>query len=350
MMLSAWFLTLRCCFFFNDTATTEIYTLSLHDALPICQPLTEPIKHDGGERSAEFISAEFSPDGKRIVTASGSTVRIWDAQTSRPLTEFLKHGSWVFSAHFSPDGKQIITASWDNTARLWDAQTGQTPTEPLKHSGHQGAVNSAEFSPDGKRILTACSSAYTNRDGTYSDYTARVWDSQTGRPLIAPIKHGAKINAAHFSPDGNQIVTASEDYTALVWDAQTGQPLTEPMKHKGAIFSAQFSPDGKLIVRGSSDKSARVWDARTGEPLTDPLKHPGSVHAQFTPDGRQIVTAAGGVVMVWDIAPAPIDYPRWLLTLTETISGQVLSKQGVLETTKLNRLDTLNQIREQQIG
>src|SRR6266540_7163067 len=25
----------RCCFFFNDTATTEIYTLSLHDALPI---------------------------------------------------------------------------------------------------------------------------------------------------------------------------------------------------------------------------------------------------------------------------------------------------------------------------
>src|SRR2546430_8697896 len=28
-------------FFFNDTATTEIYTLSLHDALPICSP--EPL-------------------------------------------------------------------------------------------------------------------------------------------------------------------------------------------------------------------------------------------------------------------------------------------------------------------
>src|SRR2546430_9978651 len=26
----------KVCFFFNDTATTEIYTLSLHDALPIC--------------------------------------------------------------------------------------------------------------------------------------------------------------------------------------------------------------------------------------------------------------------------------------------------------------------------
>src|SRR5258707_11782649 len=30
-------------FFFNDTATTEIYTLSLHDALPIC--LLQPAAH-----------------------------------------------------------------------------------------------------------------------------------------------------------------------------------------------------------------------------------------------------------------------------------------------------------------
>src|SRR3712207_6875711 len=30
-------------FFFNDTATTEIYTLSLHDALPISSPSTLPI-------------------------------------------------------------------------------------------------------------------------------------------------------------------------------------------------------------------------------------------------------------------------------------------------------------------
>src|SRR3712207_7239439 len=29
-------------FFFNDTATTEIYTLSLHDALPILQDLLRP--------------------------------------------------------------------------------------------------------------------------------------------------------------------------------------------------------------------------------------------------------------------------------------------------------------------
>ena len=38
------------CFFFNDTATTEIYTLSLHDALPICAELEhdeEPVAQRG---------------------------------------------------------------------------------------------------------------------------------------------------------------------------------------------------------------------------------------------------------------------------------------------------------------
>src|SRR3712207_9549531 len=31
-----------CFFFFNDTATTEIYTLSLHDALPISEAVVPP--------------------------------------------------------------------------------------------------------------------------------------------------------------------------------------------------------------------------------------------------------------------------------------------------------------------
>src|SRR2546425_9604281 len=45
-------------FFFNDTATTEIYTLSLHDALPICQ--TTP--HPGAARTA----VESPRDNRRV--------------------------------------------------------------------------------------------------------------------------------------------------------------------------------------------------------------------------------------------------------------------------------------------
>ena len=37
----------------------------------------------------------------------------------------VEHDDVVDSAEFSPDGKRIITASWDDTARLWDATTGK---------------------------------------------------------------------------------------------------------------------------------------------------------------------------------------------------------------------------------
>src|SRR2546430_17356857 len=38
-------------FFFNDTATTEIYTLSLHDALPICVVWGKFREHQARSRS-----------------------------------------------------------------------------------------------------------------------------------------------------------------------------------------------------------------------------------------------------------------------------------------------------------
>src|SRR3712207_8239719 len=42
-----------CWFFFNDTATTEIYTLSLHDALPISTILE--VRIGGGGKGAQTV-------------------------------------------------------------------------------------------------------------------------------------------------------------------------------------------------------------------------------------------------------------------------------------------------------
>jgi WD domain, G-beta repeat len=98
-------------------------------------------------------SAAYSPDGKRIITASSdATARLWDAETGKQIGEPLRgHADRLRSATFSPDGKRIVTASDDNTARLWDAETSKPIGEPL--TGHTGSVYRAAFSPDGKRIV-----------------------------------------------------------------------------------------------------------------------------------------------------------------------------------------------------
>src|SRR5206468_12877442 len=56
-----------CCFLFNDTATTEIYTLSLHDALPIFRlaeresavtPLLHLAQHEDQQAEDEQVRQE----------------------------------------------------------------------------------------------------------------------------------------------------------------------------------------------------------------------------------------------------------------------------------------------------
>ena len=41
----------------------------------------------------------------------------------------------VNSAQFSPDGQRVVTASEDKTARVWDAASGKPIGEPMKHEG-----------------------------------------------------------------------------------------------------------------------------------------------------------------------------------------------------------------------
>ncbi|MGD9367258.1 MAG: TIR domain-containing protein [Desulfobacteraceae bacterium] len=232
-------------------------------------------------------TAEFSPDGTRIVTASwDTTARVWDATTGSQMAVLKGHSKALPSATFSPDGTRIVTASWDATARVWDTTTG---SQMAVLKGHSKALPSARFSPDGTRIATAS-----------WDATARVWDAITGSQICV-LNHTAPVQSVAFSADGGLIVTASDDHTARVWDATTGRLITELNGHKKALLSATFGPDGPRIVTASLDATARVWNAMTGSPIAV-LNHTGPVQsAVFSADGSRIVTASDDyTARVWD--------------------------------------------------
>ena len=50
-----------------------------------------------------------------------------------------------------------------------------------------------------------------------SDYTARLWDIQSGKELAKLEGHTNTVRGLAFSPDGSRLATASNDYTAIIW-------------------------------------------------------------------------------------------------------------------------------------
>src|SRR3712207_8951102 len=77
-------------FFFNDTATTEIYTLSLHDALPICHH-AGPCRHgdrrrDRLERTVEPVLAQLREVGD-VARVLVEDVLGWRARSEEHTSE-----------------------------------------------------------------------------------------------------------------------------------------------------------------------------------------------------------------------------------------------------------------------
>src|SRR3989441_6121318 len=73
-------------FFFNDTATTEIYTLSLHDALPIFRSgvaVRSATRRSSGESLVSRSSASVRPTTQPGRSASSARRPFWNASLKR---------------------------------------------------------------------------------------------------------------------------------------------------------------------------------------------------------------------------------------------------------------------------
>ena len=71
------------------------------------------------------------------------------------------------------------------------------------------------------------------------------------------------VYAIAFSPDGRQLVSASDGGTVRLWDTGTGAAIRTLEGHWSSNQAVAFSSDGKVLVSALGDGAVRLWDAGT---------------------------------------------------------------------------------------
>jgi WD40 repeat protein len=234
-----------------------------------------------------IVHLDVSRDGRRIVACGEfGEACVWDAQSGLPVIQPIHTAPGDYGV-FSPDGRWFCLLISDSTARVYETETGR-PVGPVM-TNYSRTV-SALFTRDGRRLITATVSG-----------RLEFWSLPEGIRMDPEFRHKDVIWTTVFSPDERLLLTASSDRTAALWETETGRFLRE-FRHDQQVLTAAFSPDARRILTGDGSRRARIWDAATGQPLFELMTHPGSVwHGEFSADGRLILTGDDeGTARLWD--------------------------------------------------
>ncbi len=327
----------------NPIAASRL--LSLLGDVTLSIPYTAPLIH-----SNAVLSAEFSRDGHRLVTAcADDRVRVWNWREGGPPLVLPR----IFvspTATWEPEGGRVLVA--DRTGiSLWTAEGLLDREYPSTNRG----ILRWQMSRDGRRALLVSSST-----------PPQLWNPNELRPIESPALSDPTVRMAGFSGNGRYlfrswIPSTSSTWKLGLWDIVSGERVWEAQPPEGSrstyIYSTALSDDDSLVALcrwggqtlvyrlprlgdgtalpavggepifqrdfgevtrveafrfldghrrllvATTDGMVQQFDLETGQSLPDRIEHSGQVNAAIvSPDGATLATASvDGWVRFWDL-------------------------------------------------
>lgn len=327
---------------YGHTSSTFAFGASDQLATVLAKPATlqilnlaeQTVLREIALETGEFQAATFSSDAQHLLTTDfAGNVHLWEVATGKRVHTLA--GDYAETLLVTSDGRFFV-AGEGQTLRVWDLQNGtqvqtfaksETTSEgwtsleakgnkilalpmvfaisvvgtPMVISlperrmialrGHEDIVHSAVLDPEGRRALTA------SEDGS-----ARVWDTDSGRPLFALKGHGAALTGARFSADGTLIVTSSDDGTARIWSVAP-RAETDRLSLDQAPETIATDPDGQRVALAFADGRVQFREAAGQAPIRS-IATECSQDYSFSRDLRWLScrAPAAEAAQIWDLA------------------------------------------------
>ena len=275
--------------------------------LSLLSTLTVPHMEPSGKAAEAITGAAFSPDGKWEAIAKFGRAEVRSTGSKDAPKRFLIEDGKINAVHFSPDGSKLVAASGitglKGEATIWDTKSGEV-VRRIGRDKHRDILFDAEFSPDGTLLATA---GY--------DQVIHLWNLASGELLRSFPSHNGAVYDLAFSPDGTVLASASGDSTCKIWQVATGERLDTLNQPEGEQFRVAFTPDSKSIVAAGADNRIRLWrflsktEAKINPIVATRFAHEDViVEMAVSPDGSRLVTTS-----------ADLSLKRWKLPEVELL-------------------------------
>lgn len=264
------------------------------------------------------FAARLAANGCRLATVDEGQVRIWD-DNYECICSFDCKGHDLDRFEWFPDSRCIALGRRDGTVLNCDSDTRQVlPIEFEKTFAFAVAFDGHLFARANGRTVelwslderiahivrrsndlllaeveTAEQMCFTAREARPTR-TAEVksWLQHIHREITAREVRAISLNRKYSAQASECTITVATDSTpnVVTLDGQ-GSPIT----------CLAFSNDERRLAAGAKDATIRVWDMDGSARFVDLVGHTRPIsHVCFAPNGRRLVTMAGGEIRIWD--------------------------------------------------
>jgi WD40 repeat protein len=191
-------------------------------------------------------------------------------------------------------GLTVRSQEKPNAQPAVDALGDPLPLGAVKRFGtarfrHGSRIMALAFSPNGRNLAA----------GGGGD-PVRLWDADTGKE-IRTLKD-TWVQAMAFTPRGSVLATAGAFKTIRLWEVANGKEGMKLDGHGAAIKAMVLSPDGSMLASGGHDGSVILWELPFGKVISEFKGHLDEITAlAFSADNTRLASASSDrTVRIWD--------------------------------------------------